>query len=490
MRFGWRRTRFSVFLLQKVFESYRMLTATLDDSMTIDTDNRLIAEKRLSFASLILALTFSLLSFAVHCTIESRLDKLGVFDQNDVLFDADPEVRLDALAHGWGGRSWIHPNLANFFNPPIRVLGILSQHGHIVTHTQKEVRRTLGLFILPLASSLQTFVMFWVFSFLDLSLFQVSLLTILNLFSFSQLIFGSIPDHFGLTGLIISICLLLAIDLIRRNGKMRWWAWISVSVVAVGITITNGITVGLLLWITLAFVLKKIAKPTLITAAVLGVSGIINVSTGLVLNQMYYGGQNFEDSLDHVRYVVTEYTHQDVGNGFLRFPAAVIDTLSPRAIKVKDYEVGIKDGLRYRIQFSLEDAPAVNYRPQQFLRLVVFLLFGIGAFCFVWADMPMRCLGVAAIMVLAYNWVLHGFWGTEMILYSQHWQAVTVLLIAGVLLSRSRRLPAVTLLLGLIVTTLIINNLVQLHKMETILLSSDSLAAETQSVAAPTPFKE
>lgn len=49
--------------------------------------------------------------FAMNSTIALELDRLGVFDENDVLFQADPPCRLSSLAHGWceRGRGYVHP---------------------------------------------------------------------------------------------------------------------------------------------------------------------------------------------------------------------------------------------------------------------------------------------------------------------------------------------------------------------------------------------
>jgi hypothetical protein len=45
------------------------------------------------------------------------------------------------------------------------------------------------------------------------------------------------------------------------------------------------------------------------------------------------------------------------------------------------------------------------------------------------------------LLIVAFNWLLHSFWGTEHFLYSQHWQLPLLLLLAGLttaLFDRSR----------------------------------------------------
>jgi hypothetical protein len=47
-----------------------------------------------------------------------------------------------------------------------------------------------------------------------------------------------------------------------------------------------------------------------------------------------------------------------------------------------------------------------------------------------------RRLVIAAALVVAFNWVLHTFYGTEMFLYSQHWGIALVVMLAGLVAGR------------------------------------------------------
>ena len=422
-------------------------------------------------APIVLALGLAILSFSLHYAIALRLDALGVFGQYNVLFDADPNIRLDSFANGWVDRSFIHPNLANFLNPPIRALAKLARYGSLTSQSEMEVRRALALLVVPLASGLKTVVIITLFSLLGLSLLRVSLLTILSSVSFSQLVFGSIPDHFGLTGFIVALALLLSVDMIRRGGEVRWWAWIAVSVVATAVTVTNGIIVGILLGLPLVFAFGGLKKPTVITAAVLGMGAIMNLSGVFVFNRAYDIDQKSTYSAAGVGSFVGQYVRRDASSTLFRFPAAVADTFSPAAVRVIDNELGIKLGNRYPIQFSLEGVPlAISW--QNILRLCVLLGLALGTLGCLRAVMPMQCLGVAAVIILAYNWALHSFWGNEFFLYSQHWHAAALVLVGGTLTGNSRFASISTFLVGLIVAGVLLNNLNLLQDMEKTLLSA------------------
>ena len=73
------------------------------------------AEKALIFV------IFSML-LVVRLLVTIRLSQLGVFEQYNVFFDADPNQYVSAISDGWSfGRS-VHPAFALLLNVPTRAL--------------------------------------------------------------------------------------------------------------------------------------------------------------------------------------------------------------------------------------------------------------------------------------------------------------------------------------------------------------------------------
>ena len=72
-----------------------------------------------------IAAVIALVCLTGSYTLEFAFYRLEVFRQDNVLFDTDICSRVIAISHGWSGygRSYAHPNLSNFFSPPIRLLG-------------------------------------------------------------------------------------------------------------------------------------------------------------------------------------------------------------------------------------------------------------------------------------------------------------------------------------------------------------------------------
>jgi len=76
-------------------------------------------------------------------------------------------------------------------------------------------------------------------------------------------------------------------------------------------------------------------------------------------------------------------------------------------------------------------------------------------------DPTLRSLARASLAVIAFNWVLHGFWGGEQFLYSQHWQvSLLVLACAAVAVFEARRWHAATLLVICVVGVALSNAIV------------------------------
>jgi hypothetical protein len=74
------------------------------------------------------------------------------------------------------------------------------------------------------------------------------------------------------------------------------------------------------------------------------------------------------------------------------------------------------------------------------------------------------------LVVLAFNWILHGFWGGEQFLYSQHWHAsLLVLMGAAVSVLEARRWNAVVPLVICVVGVAVSNSLVLVKTLQALL---------------------
>ncbi len=81
-----------------------------------------------------------------------------------------------------------------------------------------------------------------------------------------------------------------------------------------------------------------------------------------------------------------------------------------------------------------------------------------------------RSLARASLTVIAFNWVLHGFWGGEQFLYSQHWHMSLLVLLAVTVWALEARGRNTLVALVICVLGIAINNSIVLTKTLQVLL--------------------
>jgi len=361
--------------------------------------------------------------FALHLVIENHLDRLNAFCVDNVLFDADPDSRLAVIAHNWYlGLTLHHPNLPYFFSPPIRLLANVLRQLRLTDRPEPELRRRIAMFVAPAASATKALLVIVLLRTMGASMANVALLSLLSVASFSQLLFGSIPDSYALSACCIAIVYVLAADAIQKRGQILWKAWCLISVVATGITITNFATVAAVFGSVLLFTghsLRQTLRHVVILASVTVVTTTILAACG---NYAFKTRPNL-DLVD----AVASYLHLDPTDRAFRFPIALGDTFSPPnpSIQYAKHFSGIDKCV---LRFTLSETSGGNI-VVYVLRAATLMLIVVGAFVAVAAPTEMRPIYLASIVILLINWGLHTFWGSELFLYSQHWHLSGLMLI-------------------------------------------------------------
>jgi len=85
-------------------------------------------------------------------------------------------------------------------------------------------------------------------------------------------------------------------------------------------------------------------------------------------------------------------------------------------------------------------------------------------------ETPFKALARASLAIVAFNWVLHGFWGGEQFLYSQHWHMSLLVLMGAAVAAlevrgRNTILPLSIGVLGIAVS----NSIVLMRTLQTLL---------------------
>lgn len=377
---------------------------------------------------LVVAAVLAGVVFGWNASIARVFDRHKVFSQYDVLFNADPITRLDSIANGRGEASdkIVHPGIRLYFSRPIRLAGKVARATGLIPDRSRDeyaLRRSLAVRVAPAVSGLTMAAVYWLFLGAGLSRPRSLVMTMVCCASLSQLVFGSVPDHMPVTGLAVTVLLLLAVDLAASGGRVRWWAWVLAGGVYAGATITNAAPFVLLFTTALGLSGRPLRRvPVDVALVTFGMLAVTGVTVLIGMRVARDASLSSERIANHAR----NYLH----NNFHKAPAALLETLAPAALVTFDLPEPIR---RSNAASAGTVTPGITTAPEQptaLVALVAALTLG-GAFACLRSGTPMRALGAAALGVLAFNLTLHSIWGDAFILYSQHWLVPLVVLLAG-----------------------------------------------------------
>ncbi len=390
----------------------------------------------------LVALFLVVLSFAVYWWVGGTFDRLDVYAQYNVLYDADPNARLPCYANGWGdGRSLVHPNLCNLINPWVRMIAMPA--AILGLADAEQVRYGLSLMVAPLFAGLSVALVFSSLLLLGCRGAAALALTLLYAFSFSQLLFGSIPDHFALGGFSLTLSLwLMLLSLCQR--RIRVLPWALAGALTLSVTLTNALL--FILFFALAAVPSLGRKQALRTGVRIGALAVALVLLVKVPMDIAYGGGRNE--LGAARDFTGAYLHEQPLAALAEFPGTVVAAfVAPESTTLPQRE-NLQEG-RYPFQLTLKGKAYAYPSPlaraaAMVMATLLIVALGAGITLARAGDALDRALLGAATGSLLFNALLHAGWGSEYFLYSQHWFAASTLLLAFIarsVLGRSRALP-------------------------------------------------
>lgn len=377
---------------------------------------------------LIAAVSLALVAFVLDLTIALRLGSVGAVDQYDVLFNADTVARIECMVENeCGGRSsFSHPNLAVFLNPPVQTTAWILKHTVFFGRSEAEIRRAIALVICPLASALKAPAVFLLFLLLGLTVTQAGLLALLNIVTFSQLVFGSIPEGFALSGLLLALAYLLAVHSMRSNYR-RLWPWIVLGFLTTGITVTN-LVIVVILFVTARMYTKMAGAKIILHTAFLVAAVVIPTA---ILPQLVKGTYHLREvSLDGGSDYTARWMQTDRAvERALETPVTWAHTFASPPPGTARNNRAIRERSKYPFRFTL--SPPRVYACRDPLSLSLLLLLVMGTLYYRYAPRIAQWTCGASLTIVAFNWALHSIWGVDLFLYSQHWQLSLLVLVAG-----------------------------------------------------------
>ena len=383
----------------------------------------------LARADLLVAAVLAAAVFSGNYAIERTLDRYKVLTQYDILFNADPITRLHSISHGQGDPNdmIIHPGLRVYFSRPIRLMGKVARATGLIPNTgraEHDLRRSLALLVVPAVSGLTMAATYALFLASGLTRPRALLMAVVCCASFSQLVFGSLPDHMPVSALAVVTLLLLAAEMVRRGGEVRWFAWPLVGGVYTATTVTNAAPFTILFTTALALSGRPLARVArdgaIVVTAMLGVAGAFAVAGRYIVYKTPWPVQN-------VRNHAASYQKRD----WAKAPGAMLETFAPAGLVTVQLGKGIRESNFYSSggRFTPGIATAETWPANAVAFFTALTLAGAAA-C-VRAGGVLRVVGAASAGVLAFNLALHSVWGDAFFLYSQHWLIPLAVLLAG-----------------------------------------------------------
>jgi hypothetical protein len=418
------------------------------------------------------ALLLGFASFVLHMGLADWLAAKGALRPINLFFDADCGWFLDEFATGdvgppsYGPRCLIHPNVANLIEPPIafaaaagdRLVGgggnellrsVARRFGFAAIADSPDftaahaLRTAAAVAMAPLAAAVRTVFLYLALDLVGLAPLAALLATLLCTVSASGLVFGAIPESFGMSGAVFAWVFHLVARAAARSRPPGLASWIIAGTLASSITLTNVAAFGLAA--TVAFhaqerhLLRAFLRATGVSLAALLATGLIF----LVLTPLEGGSLARETA-------AVEQAHEIMPPRNLaqatRFAGAVVDTLAPPlpATLRGSFDPPPRDARVVRFTFRsdlasiasddshvvrAEPAPSRPWRRALASTLIVAaLLFALARLRLV--SPPLELLTRAALVLLAFNALFHATFGYETFLYSQHWLVALILVLS------------------------------------------------------------
>lgn len=374
------------------------------------------------------AIFLALASFVLNFSIAQRLAGVGAVDQYDVLFNADTIARLECMvSHDCSGRSsFAHPNLAVFLNPPVQLAALILNRSLLGESNEAQIRRGIALVLCPLVSAMKAPIVFFFFLLLGVSIRAAGLLGLLSVVTFSQLIFGSIPESFALSGLLIAAAYLLAVREMR-TGSSRIWPWMLIGFVTMGITVTN-LAFVVILFVTTRLYIRTPIKTVAIAATFL-IAGSILPTVALTTIYRYRYSLREVDVEGGINYTMRWLRIRGYGERVVDTPIIWAHTLAAPMPGTVGNRRATQELSKFKFAFTL--SPKIIGAFKSPVTLAILLLLLAGAAVQVWGKRLTRFTFIASVLIIGFSWCLHSVWGAEIFLYSQHWQLSLLVVLAG-----------------------------------------------------------
>ena len=394
-----------------------------------------------------------LASCAISLALMHEFRSMGFFYLDDTLFNSDPKSMLDVFGQGERSKSILFPQLRNsihpylwlYFGPAIRLAAKAATVLGLSDLNEIQLRAYLGTYVSPIVAAIQLVAFGALMASLGLRPRHVLLMTAISATAFTNLIFSSIPEHFAITNLAITWFLLLSVHAFRTARPGVTPGWIALGLFGAGVTITNAIVLGIIHALTAIQIRTQGIVMALSKSLVLGVSVAF-----FVLASAYGLGLAIDGPLPKgsVRdNYVPRYVR--VGDALwtapLRALGALGNAIAPNGSDIRPISpTPVPSPFDPALTAPFDEPPYPTFTLEAaegdvpgigILGVLAIVGMACGAASLIAQGGIGRKTAFIAIVLIAYNMVLHAIWGDEFFVYSQHWITPFLVLLAGLLVA-------------------------------------------------------
>ena len=428
----------------------------------------------------------SIAGFAANAYISWRFFEARAYRSYDTIFDADPNFHYAYLV-GLRGTSIRHPLELLILHPLALVASQLNSNLHL------NATKWLVILLGPLAGVLKTWLLAWALLRLKQNYRWVLLLVALDVFSFSRLTVGSLPESFPLSAAAITALFLLG-AIQATSASFRRLTWIALGTCIAGITVTNLAAFDCVLgWslIQSGMTTKDSLRNVVVTTCQIAIAvGALYGASILLFHArpMSYLLPDLSYRAQQAEGAVPPAISDRLSTGLVQPPSPSSTGANPKSSTVRFFHFQPVYELRNlplvdtyafagptpkvvpieRINptayptawersappfgFVMDESWSIAWALPLSIFTAALITGTFGWFRLGWQNQ----FAIAALMVLAFNAALHSIWGAdELYLYVSHWQPALLILLSGGAFVK-RRYPAV-LLCGLLLTEIFLN---------------------------------
>jgi hypothetical protein len=414
-----------------------------------------VAQVRGDWRNLVCAALLGVCAVLVYGGFQDRLDRHGLFLYDDVLFDADPGRTLRIMVHGqgWEGSSLQHPLWAALTHLPLRAVEFATRPLRPGSDADGFVRRA-SLRAIVLLGAVSTMLVFLTLRTLRLPVHDSVLASTVHLASFSNVVFGSVPEHWIISGAILSVVFYVTATLLVGGRAPTQPCQTLASVVAAAVTLSNGVLVLLPLGVAAlaAGVPRRRAVGIgLVAGTIAGVTLALCYAVQVAVRPTHA----LEDLQRSPGWVVAHVEPRPAAR-LAAFPFEVANSVGPASLQITPRDL-TAPGLSPNRAVGL---PGPGWESVTPASVVLVVLLAAGGLSAVRLGQSWRAIGGAAAAVLAFNWGLHAVWGgAQLFVYSQHWIVVVPILLGALTQSlNERRRFAGTALLAVVAVGVALNS--------------------------------